>query len=124
MNAVLLPVSKPLAGQRSCLSLKKATPNSITAPVAGQDDPVFAAENPRGPGLGPLGGGRLRRAVHAGGNGQDTPAVTSADNVDQPSRRAALLLTGRAGGGRRRGPHRAGGLRSSIRPRDAFDARP
>src|SRR5216684_472124 len=36
MNAVLLPVSKPLAGQRSCLSLKKATPNSITAPVARQ----------------------------------------------------------------------------------------
>src|SRR5260370_37327332 len=36
MKAVLLPVSKPLAGHRSCLSLKKATPNSIKAPVARQ----------------------------------------------------------------------------------------
>src|SRR5260370_12228665 len=36
MKAVLLPVSKPLAGHRSCLSLKKATQNSIKAPVARQ----------------------------------------------------------------------------------------
>ena len=34
MKAVLLPVSKPLAGHMMALSLKKATPNSIRAPVA------------------------------------------------------------------------------------------
>ncbi len=36
MNAVLLPVSSPLAGHKRALSLKKATPNSIKAPVARQ----------------------------------------------------------------------------------------
>ena len=34
MKAVLLPVSKPLAGHRITLSLKKATENSISAPAA------------------------------------------------------------------------------------------
>src|SRR5437764_1232478 len=33
MNAVLLPVSKPLAGHMITLSLKKATVNSVTAPT-------------------------------------------------------------------------------------------
>ena len=36
MKAVLFPVSKPLAGHRMVLSLKKETTNSIRAPVARQ----------------------------------------------------------------------------------------
>ena len=36
MNAVLLPVSNPLAGHMIAESLKKATTNSIAAPVARQ----------------------------------------------------------------------------------------
>ena len=67
MKAALLPVSSPLAGHMIVLSLKKATANSIRAPVA-IESRIWATESRKPSTVCPrhLEGYQHRRNVHPG----------------------------------------------------------